>query len=104
MTSIADLPLSSTGSDQTASASPLQSWSEPWSVELRQLKQRSARFPTRQSFSAAQTKTGEWVLVGYVVGSIESQVADDFNDLSTYCGSTYTVASDEIFKAMITAS
>ena len=64
MAASADLPLSSTGADQTASASPLHSWSEPWSVELQQLQQRSARFPTLQSFSAAQTNTGEWVLIG----------------------------------------
>jgi hypothetical protein len=42
------------------------------------------------------------VLVGYVVGGIESQVADNFNDLSTYGSSTYTVASGEIFNVMIT--
>jgi hypothetical protein len=29
-------------------------------------------------------------------------VADNFNDLSTYGNSTYTVASGEIFKVMIT--
>lgn len=59
MADSADLPLSSTGADQTPSASPLSSWNEPWSVELKQHQQRSATFPTLQSVSAAQTETGE---------------------------------------------
>lgn len=59
-----DLPLSSTGADQTATASPLSTWNEPWQVELEQLEQRSAKFPTLQSFSAGQTNSGEWVLIG----------------------------------------
>ena len=49
-----------------------------------------------------RTEAGESVLVGYVVGGIESQVANNFNDLSTYGNSTYTVASGDIFKVMIT--
>ncbi len=64
MAETGDLPLSSQGLDQTATASPLQSWSEPYRVELQQLQQRSARFPTLQSFSAGQTQNGEWVLIG----------------------------------------
>ena len=59
-----DLPLSSTGADQTATASPLSIWDEPWQVELEQVEQRSAKFPTLQSFSAGQTNPGEWVLNG----------------------------------------
>jgi hypothetical protein len=49
-----------------------------------------------------RSQPGESVLVGYVVGGIESKVANDFNDLSTYGSTTYTVASGEIFKVMIT--
>ena len=64
MAETADLPLSATGADQTATASPLSSWSEPWTVELKQLEQRQASFPTLQSFSAGQTSSGEWVLIG----------------------------------------
>jgi len=64
MAETAELPLSATGADQTATASPLSSWSEPWTVELKQLDQRKASFPTLQSFSAGQTSSGEWVLVG----------------------------------------
>ena len=64
MAETADLPLSATGADQTATASPLSSWSEPWTVELKQLNQRKASFPTLQAFSAGQTSSGEWVLIG----------------------------------------
>ena len=49
-----------------------------------------------------RTQAGESVLVGYVVGGIESQVANDFNDLTTYGSSTYTVASGEVFKVILT--
>jgi hypothetical protein len=49
-----------------------------------------------------RTQPGESVLVGYVVGGIEAQVANDFSDLSTYGSTTYSVASGEIFKVMIT--
>ena len=64
MAETGDLPLSSTGADQTASASPLSDWSEPYTVELQPLEQGGASFPTLQSFSAGQTKRGEWVLIG----------------------------------------
>jgi len=64
MANTTDLPLSSTGADQTATASPLSAWDEPWQVELEQVEQRSAKFPTLQSFSAGQTNAGEWVLIG----------------------------------------
>ncbi|MEB3319462.1 MAG: hypothetical protein VKI63_00795 [Cyanobium sp.] len=47
------------------------------------------------------TTAGEPVLVGYVMGGMESQVAENFNDLSTDGSSTDTVASGEIFKVMI---
>lgn len=50
-----------------------------------------------------RTDPGTSVLVGYVVGGIESQVFSDFNDLTTYGSSNYTLASGEIFKVMITA-
>jgi len=76
MADSADLPLSSTGADQTASASPLSSWNEPWSVELKQHQQRSATFPTLQSFSAAQTETGEWILIGGRTNGLHSFTAD----------------------------
>ena len=64
MAETADLPLSSTGADQTATASPLSNWNEPWSVQLKRLNQRRTDFPTLQSFSAGQTSSGEWVLIG----------------------------------------
>ena len=57
-----DIPLSS--SDQTPTSSPIQRWSENYGVTLQQLTGRRAPFPTLQSFSAAQTRRGEWVLFG----------------------------------------
>jgi hypothetical protein len=51
-----------------------------------------------------KSQPGEPVLVGYVVGGIESQVFSDFNDLSTYGNTNYTVASGEIFQVLITPS
>lgn len=44
---------------------------------------------------------GQPVHVGYVLGGIESQVFDNFSDLSTYGGTNYTKASGEIFKVLI---
>ena len=64
MADTGDLPLSATGADQTANASPLSRWNEPYTVKLQRLNQRSSRFPTLQSFSAGQTQRGEWVLIG----------------------------------------
>lgn len=57
-----DIPLSS--SDQTATSSPISSWNENYGVTLQQVTRRNAAFPTLQSFSAAQTPAGEWVLFG----------------------------------------
>lgn len=57
-----DIPLSS--SDQTPTSSPIRDWSENYGVALQQLTGRRAPFPTLQSFSAAQTRQGEWVLFG----------------------------------------
>jgi hypothetical protein len=42
------------------------------------------------------------VLIGYAVGGIKSQLADDFNDPTTYGSTNWTQASGEIFKVMIT--
>ena len=48
------------------------------------------------------TRQGDSVLVGYVMGGIQSQVFDDFNDLSTYGSTNYSLASGEIFKVFFT--
>lgn len=58
------IPMSSTGSDQTATASPLLPWDKNYSVTLKPLQNRKASFPTLQSFSAGLTQSGEWVLIG----------------------------------------
>ena len=58
------IPLNATGADQTATASPLSTWAENYSISLEPLKGRQARFPTLQSFSAGMTRDGEWVLIG----------------------------------------
>lgn len=76
MTHTGDLPLSSTGADQTATASPLNSWGEPWTVQLKQRDQRRAEFPTLQSFSAGQTSSGEWVLIGGRTNGLHNFTAD----------------------------
>jgi hypothetical protein len=64
MASTETLPLSSTGADQTATASPLSTWAENYSITLDPLQGRKARFPTLQSFSSGVTENGEWVLIG----------------------------------------
>jgi hypothetical protein len=51
-----------------------------------------------------RTHQGDSVLVGYVVGGIQAQVSDDFNDLSTYGNTNYSLASGEIFKVVFTPS
>jgi hypothetical protein len=50
--------------DQTATSSPLKTWSENYTVSLKRLKGRSAAFPTLQSFSVGQTKAGAWLMFG----------------------------------------
>jgi hypothetical protein len=57
-----DISLSSI--DQTATSSPIEPWSENYGVTLKQMKHRDAPYPTLQSFSSAQAKSGEWVLFG----------------------------------------
>ena len=76
MATTGDLPLSTTGADQTATASPLSSWKEPWNVQLKRLNQGRASFPTLQSFSAGQTSSGEWVLIGGRTNGLHNFTAD----------------------------
>ena len=59
-----EIGLCTTGADQTATASALRSWKEPYSVKVKQLEGRSATFPTLQSFSAGHTSDGQWLLLG----------------------------------------
>lgn len=64
MASNETIPLSSQGADQTATASPLSTWAENYTISLETLQDRRAPFPTLQSFSAGMTRSGEWVLIG----------------------------------------
>ena len=48
-----------------------------------------------------RTNQGDSVLVGYVVGGIQSQVFNDFSNLSTYGSTNYSLASGEIFKVYL---
>ena len=52
----------------------------------------------------SSTQKGDSVLLGYVVGGIQSQVADDFSNLSTYGSTNYSLASGEIFPVFFNRS
>ena len=51
-------------SDQTASAAALIDWSERYHVSLSRLENRTAEFPTLQSFSLSKTNAGDWLIFG----------------------------------------